>query len=240
MPPRLSRRLAGCIVIELVLAPLGFAADFEFKAATTISGEAKALVLEDRRGSRAALVEARFAVTRAVSDFAGARLMQFYGLDRAGVLFRGVSSGEPRRDDLVTAVAAALGKLEPAAVRYGDGRLSVVSPDGRCVASLSPEGSLDLDRCREGAPVHDAIRFALQTFEPSHGLVQREATIPSYPVQAIAFGKQVTILGLPGEITVRTNKANSVIVVPFANDDIPLPAGPETEAAVRKVLARVK
>lgn len=248
MPTRSSRRLAGSIVIELLLAAGVAAADLEYKAGAATAGQAKglvrALVLEDRRGNRSAIVEARFAITRAVSDFAGARLLESYGLDRAGVLLRGVSAGAPQADELVTAVAAALGKLEPAAVRYGDGTLSVTSPDGRCVAALQPDASLTFDRCTAGGPtiaiVHGSIRSAFQFVEPAHGLLQRDAAIFSYPVQAIAIGKQVTILALGGEVPAGKFRAKNLIVVSFANDTAPLPDTPEIDAAIRHVLARVR
>ncbi|SPE29869.1 conserved hypothetical protein [Candidatus Sulfopaludibacter sp. SbA6] len=244
MPTRSSRRLAGSIVIELLLAAGVPAADLEYKAGGAAAGQAKglvrALVLEDRRGNRAAIVEARFAIPRAVSDFAGARLLESYGLDRAGVLLRGVSAAPPQTDDLFTAVAAALGKLEPAAVRYGNGALSVTSADGRCVAALQLDASLTFDRCGAGGLVHGSIRSAFQFVEPAHGLLQRDAAIFSYPVQAIAIGKQVTILALGGEVPAGRFRAKGLMVASFANDAAPLPDTPEIDAAIRQVLARVR
>ena len=59
MPRRLSRRLAGCIAIELLLAAGLWAAEYQAGVAT--AGQAKALVLEDRRGGRAVFAEADFA-----------------------------------------------------------------------------------------------------------------------------------------------------------------------------------
>jgi hypothetical protein len=240
MPRRSLRRLAGCIVIELLLAWGALAADAEYKAGAAAAGPVKALVLEDRRGNRAAVVEARFAVTRAVSDFAGARLLKAYGLDRAGVLMRGVSAGAPQTDELITAVAAALGKLEPASVHYGNGAMSVALPDGRCIAALAPDASLTLDRCGAGDPVRGPIRSAFQMIEPAHGLLARDATVPAYPVQAIAVGRQVTVLGLGGEVPAGRFRAPGRIVAPYANDTSALPDTPDVESAIRRVLGRLK
>ncbi len=240
MPRRSSKRLAGCIVIELLLAWGALSADAEYKAGAAATGLVKALAIEDRRGNRAAFVEARFAVTRAVSDFAGARLLEAYGLDRSGVLLRGVSAGSPQTDELITAVAAALGKLEPASVRYGNGALSVAYPDGRCIAALAPDASLAFDRCGVDDLVRGPIRSAFQMIEPAHGLLEREAAVLSYTVQAIAIGKQVTVLGLGGEVPAGRFKAPGRIVAAYANDTAPLPDTPEIDAAIRRLLARVK
>jgi len=230
-----------------------FEADFEYQAGAAAAGQAKApvkaLVLEDRRGNRAAIVEAPFAVTRAVSDFAGARLLDLYGLDRAGVLLRGMPAAArqtpPRTDDLVTAVAAALGKLEPAVVRYGDGGLSVTTPEGRCVGALRSDASLTFDGCGAGGPVRTSlvrgpIRSAFQIVEPAHGFLKRDAAPPSYPVQAIAIGKGLTILALGGEARAAGFPAKGVMVAPFSNDTLALPDTPGMDAAIRQVLARVK
>ena len=244
MPTRSSRRLAGSIAIELLLAASVFAVGPEYQAGAAMAGPAnapvKALVLADRRGHRAAIVEAPFTVTRAVSDFAGARLLESYGLDRAGLLLRGVASGAPRPADLVSAVAAALGMLAPATVRYGDGALSVTSAGGRCLAVMRADASLTFDGCGSGLLVRGPIRSALQFVEPAHGLVRRNVAPPSHPVQAIALGKQVTILALGGEVPPGSFAAQDRIVASFANDAAPLPGTPEIAAAIRHVLARVR
>jgi len=249
MPTRSWRRLAGCIIIELLLAAGGLTADFEYQAGAAAAGQAKALVkalvIEDRRGNRAAIVEAPFAVTRAVSDFAGARLLDLYGLDRAGVLLRGMPDAAApqtpqRTDDLVAAVAAALGKLEPAVVRYGEGGLSVTTPEGRCVAAFRPDASLTFDGCGAGGPVRGPIRSAFQIVEPAHGLLQRDAGPLSYPVQAIAIGKGVTILAVGGEARAAGFHAKGVMVASFSNDTLAPPDTPGMDAAIRQVLARVK
>jgi hypothetical protein len=210
MPKELSRRLAGCIAIELLLAAGLVAAAPEYKAATASAGKAKALALEDRRGNRAVFVAARFDVPNAVADFIAAQAGKLYGLDRPGLLLDSVAPGEPVPGDALTAIGAALGALEPAVVRYGGGTLSVTAPDGRCRAAWPADRS-----CAAGGLVRSPIRSAFQMVEPPHGLQQRGEPVPSVPVQAIALGKQF------------------VIVVPPRSDD------EGVSAAIRQVLARV-
>jgi hypothetical protein len=224
----------------LLLAAGLFAADFEYQSGTAAFGRAKALVLEDRRGNRAAIAQTGFAVTRAVADFVAARLLQSYEIERAGVLLRGTSAAASQPEDLITAIAAALGRLEPAAVRYRDGAMSVAAANGRCIASIAPDASLALDQCAGGDPVRGPIRAAFQMVEPTHGLIERDTRPLSYPVQAIAIGKQVTILGLGGAAPAARFRAKGVIVAPFSNDTLPLPEAPGMDAAIRQVLGRVR
>jgi len=100
--------------------------------------------------------------------------------------------------------------------------------------------SLTFDGCGPGSLVRDPIRSVLQFVEPAHGLLRRNVAPPSYPVQAIALGKQVTILALGGEAPPGNFAARDRIVAPFANDAAPLPGTPEIAAAIRQVLARVR
>lgn len=240
MPTRSSRRLAGCIVIDLLLAPGWFAADFEYQAGTAVFGKAKALVVQDRRGHRAVIGQAGFGVTRAVSDFVGARLLQKYEVDRAGVLVRGLPQGTAQPEDLVTVIGVALGRLEPAAVRFQDGTMSVTTRDGRCLATFAADASLAFDHCAGGDLVRGAIRAAFQMVEPEHGLLQRNAAPLSYPVQVIAIGKQVAILGLGGSVSPAAFQSKGVIVAPFSNDIAPPPANVVIQAAVRQVMKRIR
>lgn len=240
MPTRSSRRLAGCIVIDLLLASGVFAADLEYQAGTAVFEKAKALIVQDRRGHRAVLAQADFAVTRAVSDFVGARLLQKYEVDRAGVLVRGLPQGSAQPDDIVTAIGVALGRMEPAALRFQDGTMSVVHSDGRCIAALSADASLAFDRCSSGDLVRGSIRAAFQMVEPEHGLLQRNAAPLSYPVQVIAIGKQVTIVGLGGAVSPANFQAKGVIVAPYSNDIAPPPADVVVQSAVRQVMKRVR
>src|SRR5665811_1754516 len=117
MRKRSSRRLAGCIVIELALAaagvPSGSAADYRAGAAAAAS--ARALVLEDARGNRAEFTQTEFRITQAVADFVAARLLVSLDLQRPGLLFHwsGIGARPEQPDDLVTAITAAVNALEP-------------------------------------------------------------------------------------------------------------------------------
>ncbi len=240
MPTRSSRRLAGCIVIDLLLACGLFGADLEYQAGTAAFGGAKALVLEDRRGHKAVLAQADFAVTRAVSDFVGARLLQKYEVDRAGVLVRGRPEGAGQPEDIVTAIGVALGRMEPAAVRFQLGTLSVAERDGSCIARFAGDAALAFDHCGAGEPVRGTIRAAFQMVQPEHGLLQRNAAPLSYPVQVIAMGKQVTILGLGGAVSPARFQAQGMMVLPYSNDIATPPADAVVESAVRQVMKRVR
>src|ERR1035441_7853829 len=85
MRKRSSRKLAGCIAIELALAmAAGFAADY--RAGAAASGSARALVLEDARGTRAVFTQTEFPITQALADFAAAQLLRSLDLERSGLL----------------------------------------------------------------------------------------------------------------------------------------------------------
>ena len=256
MPGRSFRRLAGCIaidlvVLDLVLAAAGLAADF--KAGAASQRAARALVLEDRRGTRAVFVQAEFAVTQALADFIAGRLLKAYELDRAALLLRGIERGTGRRpaqpEDVVTAVNTALGTLGPATVRFDGRTLSVMAPDGRCRAAISAEGTLSFEGWAEGrgggsgekAEVRGPIRAAFQMVEPAHGLQQRTGPVHAYPVQAIALGKQITILGLSGETSLPAGIGRKgLIFAAHANGDSAPPEDERILAAIRQVLARVQ
>jgi len=243
MPGRSSRRLAGCIAIDLVVIDLvvavGLAADFKAGAAT--EGAARALVLEDRRGTRAVFVQAEFAVTQALADFIAGRLLKAYELDRAALLLRGTGRGPAQPEDVVAAVNTALGTLAPAAVRFDGRTLSVTAPDGQRRAAISAQGELNFEGSGEGAAVRGPIRAAFQMVEPAHGLQQRSDPVHAYPVQAIAIGRQITILGLSGEASLPAGIGRKgLIFVAQANGDSAPPEDERILAAIRKVLARVQ
>src|ERR1035438_9386877 len=141
MRKRSSRKLAGCIVIDVALAAAGFASDYRAGAAE--SGSARALVLEDAHGHRAVFTQTEFRITGAVADFVAARLLVSLDLERPGLLFHwsGIGARPEQPDDLVAAIAAAVAALEPAEVRYGHRSLSVAA-GGRCLGTLSPDGGL--------------------------------------------------------------------------------------------------
>jgi len=234
MPTRSSRRLAGCIAIELLLAAGGWtAADFRAGAAT--AGQAKAVVLKDRRGAYAVFAEADFEIPQAVADFVAARLVQTYDLPRPSLLLRGAGgapSGPPAQpEDLLTATAAALGTLEPAEVRIRGANLSVTLA-GHCHPIIGD--------CAGGALVHGPIRAALQMVEPTHGLLQRADPWRAYPVQAIALGKDLVIVALSGPSQLpREFPAQGLLFVSHANDSAAPPDDARIREAIRQVLSRV-
>jgi hypothetical protein len=216
MPKKLSRRLAGCFAIELLLAAGLLAADSDYQAGTAAAGKVKALALEDRRGTRAVFVTAEFSISQSVSDFIAAQVLKAYGLERAALLLHSAGQGEPAPGDAVTAIGAALGSLESAVVRSTGGAASIAAPDGRCRATLAPNGAVAFERCGQGEPVRAPIRAAFQMVDPAHALQPRGEPLHSSSVQAIALGRQFVVLAVAG-----------------ARDD------PRVTAAVRRVLARV-
>ena len=240
MRKRWSRKLAGCIVIELALAGAGFAADY--RAGTAVAGSARALVLQDGRGNRAVFTQTEFRITQAVADFVAARLLVSLDLQRPGLLFHwsGIGARPEQPEDLVTAITGAVNALDPAEVRYGHRTLSVAAGD-RCVGTLSPDGALSGAGCTDGATVTGGIRAAFQMVEPAHGLQKRGETVRSFPVQAIALGRQVAILALSGEAALPEGvNPRGLIFAPFSNEATAAPQDARVRAAVQRVLARVK
>ena len=240
MRKKSSRKLAGCIVIELTLAAAGFAADWRAGAAS--SGSARALALEDPRGTRAVFAQTEFRITQSLADFVSARLLGSLQLDRPGLLLRwsGIGARPEQPEDLVTAITDAVNALEPAEVRYGHRSLSVAAGE-RCLGTLSPDGALAFAGCTDGAEVTGAIRAAFQMVEPAHGLQKRGETVRSFPVQAIALGKQVSILAMSGEAPLPEGvNPRGLIFAPFSNEAAAAPQDARVRAAVDRVLARVK
>jgi hypothetical protein len=243
MPKRSSKRLAGCIVIELAAVAGLSAANFEYRAGTARAGAALALALEDRARQVAVIAQADFAVTRVLSDVVAARLMKAYGLERAAILLRGSNGAPPptpeRQQDLTTAISAALGQLNPARILYNGAAIAVRTPEGRCLAAFASAG-LSLDGCGAGDSVGGPIRWAFQMVEPAQGLQQREA-LPAagHPIGAIALGDRVAILALGGRAPFDIS-AKSVIVSTFSNDNAPPPDDPQVRAAIASVLERVR
>ena len=240
MRKRSSRKLAGCIVIELLLAAAGFAADY--RAGAAASGSARALVLEDARGNRAVFTQTEFRITQALADFVAAQLLRSLDLERSGLLLHwsGIGARPEQPEDLVTAITTAVNALEPAEVRYGHRSLSVAAGE-RCLGNLSPDGALSSGGCADGSAVASGIRAAFQMVEPAHGLQKRGETVRSFPVQAIALGRQVTILALSGEAALPEGvNPRGLIFAPFSNDAAAAPQDARVRAAVQRVLARVK
>lgn len=240
MPRRWSRRLAGCIGISAAAAALlAAAAHPEYQAAIASSGPVTALVLEDRHGNRASILECRFRVTLAVSDQIAVQLLKEYALDRAAVIVRGVGEGDARPEDAIAAAATALRGLAPATLRYSGGRLSVIRPDGTCSASISDAG-LELGGCGGGEAIRAPIRAALQVVDQTRSLLRRGELGEFYPVQAISFGSQARLLALGGPAPATRFGGSAVIVLPFSNDTQPPSPDDRVDRMVHQVLRRVK
>ena len=127
-----------------------------------------------------------------------------------------------------------------AEVRYGHRSLFVAAGD-RCLGTLSPDGGLASGGCADGAAVAGAIRAAFQMVEPEHGLQKRGQGVRFFPVQAIALGKQVTVLALSGEAALPEGvNSRGLIFAPFSNEAVAPPQDERVRAAVERVLARVK
>jgi hypothetical protein len=242
MRKRSSKKLAGSIAIELVLVVAASAA--EFRAGSASAPTARALALEDARGNRAVFAQTDFRITQALADFVAGQLLSTQNLDRAGLVFRwgGIGNRPAQPDDLVSAVSTAIAVLEPATVRYGHRVLSVVTGNDHCLGTLNEDGAVAFAGCVEGEPVTPAIRAAFQMVEPAHGLLTRGETARSFPIQAIALGKQVTILALSGEAMLPEGlDTRGLIFSPFSNEASPPPVrDARVRAAIQRVIARVK
>ena len=199
MPRRLSRKLAGCIAIELLFVAGLLAADSDYQAGTAAAGKVKALALEDRRGTRAVFATVEFRVSQSVADFIAVQVLKAYGVDRAALLLHSAGQADPAPDDAVTAIGAALGALEPAVLRSGGGSVSITAPDGHCRATLAADGALAFERCGPGDLVRAPIRAAFQVVDPSHALQPRGDPVRSSSVQAIALGQRFVVLVVEGE-----------------------------------------
>ena len=228
MPRKSSRRLAGCIAIELLHLT---AAAADFQAGFAVAGSAKAIVLQDRRGARAVFAESGGAITQAIADFVAARLLQTYELPRPSLLLHGAGPGAANSEDLLTAIAAAIDKREPAEVRYGGGSLSV-RVAGQCRPIVG--------ECAGGEVLRGTIRGAFRMVEPSHGLLQRSDPLRNYPVQAIAIGKSAVVVALGGASALPAGfGAKGLLFVSHANDTETPPDDSHVREAIRQVLARV-
>ena len=80
-----------------------------------------------------------------------------------------------------------------------------------------------------------------RSVEPIHGLQKRGERVRSFPVQAIALGKQVTVLALSGEAALPEGvNPRGLIFAQFSNEAAAAPQDARVRAAVERVLARVK
>lgn len=195
------KRLAGSIAIELACAVNALAAGYEYNAGYAEFGQVKAVALQDKRGQRAALVTAAFNVPLSVADSIAAEAIKQYHLERSSLLIYSVASGDPNPQQALTAIGAALGKLAPAILIYGDRRLTVSSGTGKCLVAVSPQASLEPCTTPAGDLVHSPIRSALQIVDLDRGLTTRESTPHSLAIQAIALGRSVVIFSAPEDFS---------------------------------------
>jgi hypothetical protein len=152
----------------------------------------------------------------------------------------GIGARPEQPEELITAVSTAFHALEAAEVRYGH-RLLTVTAGERCIATLGPDGALSSGGCSDGAAVSGTIRAAFQMVEPAHGLQKRGDTVRSFPVQAIAIGKQVTILAMSGEAALPLGvNSRGLIFAPFSNEASTAPQDEKVRTAIQRVLTRVK
>lgn len=108
---------------------------------------------------------------------------------------------------------------------------------------MTPRSLRTLSWCSTGVAgelVRGTIRFAFQMVEPAHGLQQRGGAPVSYPVQAVAIGRQVKILAVSGDAPAARFRLRGVTVAPFSNGTEAPPDTPEVDAAIRRLLARVR
>ncbi len=238
---RWLKRLAGCTAIELAAAAVLLAASPEYRAGTASAGLARAVAIEDSRGSRAVIVQAAFPIALQVSDVAAAELMRAYGLERGAILLRGTGNGAPQVQDPLTAAAAALGSLKPARLLSTGQTLAILGQSDVCLAQLMTDGAFAAEgtMCGGRTLVRGPIRTAFRMVDLSHGLLQRNETGRMYPIQAIAFGREITVLGLGGEPPAGAFAAPGLIVAPLSNSNAPYPGDNGIQSMVQETLKRV-
>src|SRR5579871_5571083 len=95
MPRKSLRKLAGCIVIELLFGWTAVAADYQFKAGYSTYGQAKALAIEDLRGHRALIVSGAFSIPLSIADLIAASAIKEFNFERPNLLIGSFGSGDP-------------------------------------------------------------------------------------------------------------------------------------------------
>jgi hypothetical protein len=233
MPTRSSRRLAGCIAIELLLGFLTAAADFDYQAGAAAAGQARALVLKDRHGHPAIILNVDFSTPLSVADHIAALAAKAYGFDRSALVIHSTLEGGPAPADpdaAVAAIGAALSALDPARVRYGDGMLVVTTGAG--CTMVSSDAVTHACNGAAGYEVRGRIRSAFRVVDLTRGLQARSAAPRYATVQAIALGEAVVILSAPANF-VAPAPGRIVAALPAIDQD------PRVAAALNDVLTRV-
>jgi len=205
-------------------------------------GWARALAISDSKNTVVIVTTNLGALTRSITDPAAAELANAYGLDRSQVLFHASHPGPGEIADhpavihaLASAAAAALGKLAPAQLVYGAGRLRAGDAvldltgclgDAISLAPVGPEancgGPSSQALMRIDGPIRTAFEVTQLDFSPqSNDTFGRR--LP-FPVQAIRIGSYLTIVALGGEVSldyaVRAQREfpGGVILVGSSND----------------------
>ena len=229
MPLRSWKRLAGCIAIELLTAAAGAAAGSAFQAGTAQTPSTHALVIQDRQGRRAALLNVQFSTPLAVADHMAAMAAKAYGFERAALLIRSTGNGDASPQEAVDTLGAALGVMAPAELRMQNG---VEVYTGASCTHLLPDGAFGACSGASAAPLHGPIRAAFRVIDLNANLRPRGTEARYTTVQAITFGGELLIVAAP---------ANYLAAAPAAIR-MPLPAvAPDSrvEAALRAVIERV-
>jgi hypothetical protein len=236
MRKRLSRRLAGSLVIELLagllVTPLvAPAADRnDYRAGYASYGRAHALVIVDRHRHPAVLISVGFSAPLSVSDQIAAAEAKAHGFDRSTLVVHSTGDGEPIPQDAITAIDAALSLLEPAAVFYANGTLALSSKNG-CARVLS-DAVIETCQTAAGEPVRGSIRSAFRLVDLSRGLPVRGTTPRYAAVQAVALGETVVIVSAPANF-VAPAAGQVVAALPATEPDA------RVAAALADVLTRV-
>ena len=232
MPRRLSKRLAGCIVIEFLLAGGAVASAAEYRTGFGRASLVQAVALEDRRFQRAVIVSAAFDIPLAVADHIAAQAIQRFGLDRAALLLHSTGAGSPAPDDALNAIGAAVSDLHPGTARFNGQGLTVRSEDDACVTVLAADASFRECTTHDGALLRGPIRSALKIVDLNHGLQTRTGPPRSFAVQAIALGASVVLLAAPSNF-LQASPGRILAGSPAVE------GGSEVTAAIQEVLARV-
>jgi hypothetical protein len=214
----------------------------------------EALAIEDAEGGRVVFASAAGeSLPLTLTDLVTART----GLERSQLVFLGGHGGggyDPAlAGGLVTAIGAALGALKPAALTYDAGASLQVLSEEELRASVAFRKTTALLEVGSGVaaggqPISGRIRAAFQMVEPEPSLRARgneEGRGEGVPVQAVRFGKGLTLVVVGGELAAglreRIGQGKEPLEIVETGG---VPIRPDREVAViegvRRVLERVK
>ncbi|MDQ1472544.1 MAG: hypothetical protein QOJ99_4024 [Bryobacterales bacterium] len=214
------------------------AAEYRAGVAVADSPRATALAIERGRGERVVIMGMdAVGLPHSLPDVVAARVMKRYGLERGALLLHFAGTAASRAadaDTLVDLAGRALDAMEPASV------LSEVLCGQVFLKPFCPSD-------RKMAPVHGRIHSALQIAElSSFSLGARRY---QYPVQAISFGRSLTILALGSDVPagyaekLKREFAETNLIV-LGNSNALMPWVDDTEdrimSTIRAVMHRVR